>query len=56
LEFELKEIITERMSVSSSFHPEFIYYEKFGMTGGHSPTFIRWLNFNLGIKYKLKKD
>jgi len=44
------------MSVSSSFHPEFIYYEKFGMTGGHSPTFIRWLNFNLGIKYKLKKD
>ena len=26
------------------------------MVGGHSPTFIRWLNFNFGIKYKLKKD
>jgi hypothetical protein len=56
MEFELKEIITERMSVSSSIHPEFIYYEKFGMTGGHAPTLIRCLNFNLGIKYKLKKD
>jgi hypothetical protein len=56
IEFELKEIITERMSISSSIHPEFIYYEKIGMTGGHSPTFIRWLNFNFGIKYKLKKD
>ncbi|MDP2724129.1 MAG: hypothetical protein Q8O72_15335 [Bacteroidales bacterium] len=56
MEFELKEIITERMSVSSSIHPEFIYYEKIGMTGGHAPTFIGCLNFNFGIKYKLKKD
>lgn len=56
MEFELKEIITERMSISSSIHPEFIYYEKVGMTGGHAPTFIGCLNFNFGIKYKLKKD
>ncbi len=56
IEFELKEIMTERMSISSSIHPEFIYYEKIGMEGGHSPAFISWLNFNFGIKYKLKKD
>ncbi len=56
VEFELKEIITERISISSSIHPEFIYYEKNGMAGGHSPTFLSWLNFNFSIKYKLKKD
>lgn len=56
IEFVLKEIITKRLSISFSIHPEFIYYEKIGMTPGYAPDFIRWLNFNFGIKYKLKID
>ena len=55
IEFELKEIISKKISITSSVHPEIISYEKTGMTGGHSPNFIGWLNFNFGIKYKLKK-
>lgn len=56
IEFELKEIITKRMSISSSVHPEITSFEKNGIDGSHLPYFIRWLNFNLGIKYKLIKD
>ena len=56
IEFELMEIISKRISISSSIHPEIISYEKIGMTGGYAPNFIRWLNFNFGIKYRLKKN
>lgn len=56
LEFELKEIISERISISSSVHPEIISYQNAGLVGTYSPDFIGWLNFNLGFKYRLKKD
>ena len=56
IEFELKEIITKRMSISSSIHPEITSFEKNRIEGSHLPSYIRWLNFNLGLKYKLTKD
>ena len=56
IEFELKEIISKRISIYSSIHPEIISYEKVGMVGGYDPYFIGWLNFNLGIKYNFHKD
>ncbi len=56
IEFELKEIISKRISISSSVHPEITSFEKYGLDGVYNPCFIRWLNFNFGIKYKLKKD
>ena len=56
IEFELNEIITKRISISSSIHPEITSFEKNGIDGSHLPYFIRWLNFNLGIKYELIKD
>jgi hypothetical protein len=55
IEFELKEIISKSISITSSIHPEFISYEKTGMAGGYNPDLIGWMNFNLGVKYKLKK-
>ncbi len=56
IEFELKEIISKRISISLSVHPEITSFEKFKLDGGYNPYFIRWLNFNFGIKYNLKKD
>ena len=56
IEFELNEIITKRMSISSSVHPEITSFEKKWIDGTRLPYSIRWLNFNLGIKYKLIKD
>ena len=56
IEFELKEVITKGMSISSSIHPEITSFEKNGIDGSYLPYSIRWLNFNFGIKYKLKKD
>jgi hypothetical protein len=56
IEFGLKEVLFKRVSVSSSVHPEIIIYTRKRMEGGHNPQFIGLLNFNLGVKYRLKKD
>ncbi|MCD4694671.1 MAG: hypothetical protein K8S16_00415, partial [Bacteroidales bacterium] len=56
IEFEIKEIITDRISISSSIHPEITGFEKNGIDGSSLPSTIRWINMSLGIKYKLKKD
>jgi len=56
LEFVLREIISKRISISLSTHPEITSFEKFGLVGGYDPPFIGWLNFNLGVKYNLTKE
>ena len=56
IEYELKNIICKRISPSFSIHPEVITYGHFGMKGSSDPTFIGWLNFNVGIKYSLAKN
>ena len=55
IEYQLKNIILNRISPSFSIHPEVITYGHFGMKGSSDPTFIGWLNFNVGIKYSLGK-
>lgn len=52
LEFQLDEVISERISTVFSVNPEITSFEKFGTTGSADPIFIGWLNFKLGIRYK----
>ncbi|MCD4772392.1 MAG: hypothetical protein K8R41_03295 [Bacteroidales bacterium] len=54
IEFELKEIISKRISISLSTHPEITSFDKCGLDGVYSKCLIGWLNFNFGIKYNLK--
>ncbi len=56
IEFELKEIISKRISISLSIHPEITSFEEFPAMGSHDPWFIGWLNFNFGIRFNLIKD
>ena len=56
IEFELKEIISKRISISLSVHPEITSFEKFGVMGSHDPWGIGWLNFNFGIRFSLIKE
>jgi len=56
IEYELKDIICKRISPSFSIHPEVTSYAYFGLKGSSDPTFIGWLNFNVGIKYSLAKN
>ena len=53
LEYELTEIIHKRLSTSIRIQPEITSYEKFMMVGSYDPWIIGWLNFELGVKYKL---
>jgi hypothetical protein len=50
-EFELKEIIHERISLHLSANPEITSFKKYGLMGGYDPYFIGWMNLNLGIRY-----
>jgi len=56
LEFQLDEVISERISTVFSVNPEITSFEKFGTTGSADPIFIGWLDFKLGIRYKLKNE
>jgi len=56
IDFELKEIISKRISISLSVHPEITSFEKFGVMGSHDPWGIGWLNFNFGIRFSLIKE
>ncbi len=55
IEFELKEIISKRISISLSAHPEITNFRKCGLVGSYEPCLIGWMNFNFGIKYNLIK-
>ena len=55
LEFEMKEVISKKISTYLSLNPEITSFEKFGTMGGYSPYLISWVNFNLGIRYVFKK-
>ena len=56
IEFELKEIISKRISMSSIINPEITGFEKSNLEGSHLESTIWWFNMRLGFKYKLKKD
>jgi hypothetical protein len=56
LEFQLNEVISKRISTVLSVNPEITSFEKFLVAGSADPNFIGWLNFKLGIRYKLKKE
>ncbi|HRZ97081.1 MAG TPA: hypothetical protein P5084_05955 [Paludibacter sp.] len=50
-EFELKEIISEKISLYLSLNPEITSFLNFGMMGGYDPYFVGWMNSNFGIRY-----
>ncbi len=54
IEFEIKEIIQERISIFSSVHPEITSFEKADIEGSSLSPDIRWVNMHLGIRYQLK--
>ncbi len=56
LEFQLNEVISKRISTVLSVNPEITSFEKIGTTGSADHIFIGWLNFKLGVRYKLKKE
>ncbi len=56
LEFQLDEVISKRISTVLSVNPEIVGFEEFGAMGSADPWFIGWLNFKLGIRYKLKNE
>ncbi len=53
IEYELKQIISKRFSTSIKINPELTAFDKFGTRGGQLPWAIGWLNFSIGLKYKL---
>jgi len=55
LEFQIDEVISKRISTVLSVNPEITSFEEFGATGSADPWFFGWLNFKLGVSYKLKK-
>ena len=56
LEFQLDEVISKRVSTVFSLNPEITGFEEFGAMGSADPWFIGWLNFKLGVRYKLKNE
>ena len=56
LEFQLDEVISKRISTVFSLNPEITGFEGFGEMGSADPWFIGWLNFKLGVRYKLKNE
>jgi len=55
-EYELKEIILDRISLSISVHPELTFCHSLSIKGLDEPAFAGWLNFSLGIKYSFIKN
>lgn len=56
LEYELKEIISKRVSSYISLNQELSSFEKSGLDGSSNPSLITWSNCSWGIRYKLAKD
>ncbi|HCE56952.1 MAG TPA: hypothetical protein DER09_03910 [Prolixibacteraceae bacterium] len=56
LEFQLDEVISKRVSTVFSLNPEITGFEEFGAMGSADPWSIGWLNFKLGVRYKLKNE
>jgi len=56
LEFQLEEVISKRISTVLSVNPEITGFEEFGAMGSTDPWFYGWMNFKLGIRYKLKNE
>ena len=56
LEIQLDEVISKRVSTVFSLNPEITGFEEFGTMGSADPWFIGWVNFKLGIRYKLKNE
>ncbi len=55
LEYELKHIIWDRVSMSAKINPEFTNFDRFLSMGGRY-WFIGWANFSVGLKYQLQKN
>ena len=53
IEYELKQIISDRFSTSIKINPELTAFDEFLTRGGYSPWGIGWLNFSIVLKYKL---
>jgi len=53
IEYELKQIISDRISSSIKINPELTSFDQFGTMGGYSSWMIGWLNFSIGFKYRL---
>lgn len=53
IEYEISEVISDRISTSIKINPEFTAYDEWGIDGGYDPWLIGWLNFSIGLKYKL---
>lgn len=56
LEFQLDEVISKGISTFLSVNPEITGFEEFGAMGSADPWFIGWLNFKLGVRYKLQNE
>jgi hypothetical protein len=56
MEYELKEIISKRLSTFISLNSELTLFEKSGLDGGTKPSLIQWTNYNLGVRYSLKQS
>lgn len=54
IEYELLQIISERISTSIKLNPELTSFDEFGTEGGYSPSIIGWLNCSIGVKYNFK--
>ena len=55
LEYERK-VFSNKFSVFVSTKPEVVFYGQFESKGGSNPFLIGLIDFNLGIKYNLKKN
>jgi len=55
LEYELKEIIAHKISVSVSLHPELSGFGRIGMKGSPDPALAGWLNAEFGFNYNFLK-
>lgn len=56
IEYEIEQIVSDRISTSIKINPELTAFDEWGTTGGYDPWLIGWLNFSIGIKYGLDAE
>lgn len=52
--FEIKEIFTPQLSITSIIRPEIVFYEKFGLEGIQYKPVMIFLDLQIGIRYNFK--
>jgi hypothetical protein len=55
IDYEINQMLGERLSTVMSFHPQITSFEKFYLMGSPDPWFVMWLNISISFRYNLEK-